>query len=78
MFIFKDKDDNILTTKEVSCLGGCVVGKEMSLEKMENDEVNGMVITVCSEQLAKDVVTFAKTKNNWDLIMFKVEPMEWE
>lgn len=78
MFIFKDKDDRILTTKEVSCLGAAVVGKEMSLEKIEDDTVNGMIITVYNEQLARDVVAFAKARHNWELLMFRMEPMEWE
>ena len=78
MFIFKDKDDKILTTKELSCLGTCVAGKEMFLGKMEDEGTTGMIIVVCTEQLAKGIVSFAKEKHGWDLLMFKMEPMEWE
>lgn len=78
MWIFKDNEDNILTTKEVAYKGGCIVGKGMAMEKIKEDETNGMVVTVINEELANKIIEFAKAKNGWTLQMYKMALAEWE
>lgn len=78
MWIFKDNNDNVLTTREVAYTKGMIVGREMALEAIKEDETNGMVVVVISEELANNIIEHALKKHGWKLKMYKMSLSEWE